>query len=827
MSHNISKDKIVPAEHQFLVDFMKAIRKDHAHVSFISSGVDDRVQVLSNPPSDRIYVVPHFSEHYIDPQLSPEQWGKLKSVEDLLQKTVYMRLFIKGNPGIGKTTLLSRIAYLLADPGRRTYQQKHDYPVPMIATLRNSVFRTISSWDAFLHAIFQQTPHLKQLDPDWYLIEQLFLKGQMLIMLDGLDEITDQEQRKQLAAIISEGIQIYPKGYWWCTTRIVGFDQSSFWKGKSKPTRASSEQAIPSFAIDQPVYDSPSENTAKNEALPFSEVYLAPFNDQQLARYIKLWFDLFPPVGISQSEAQQQFLFSLKQTSGMQHLARIPNMLSMMALYHKVNQDFPDGRYELYDKIIEANLKIILRQRKMDFLHELSYEELRKCLAELAFEMQKKRLNELNDDTFFTISKLNAYKIFSLVLEQLARNESESDRQNRIQSFFNSLKVRSDILQERAEGEYGFIHLSIQEFLAAEKMLHRFIKVTSIRYRSNPKAENEYWEELKSFASEDFWQESLLLYFEGFRAISIFTPEDCLYASEKIFNWGKKRQLYSSGLLEKILMDEYIAPLYADDERWATLSYRAFPWIKLILHNSAHYSPLIEWAKDKEYFVILKDANQQVHQNSVWLSIHYSIETLASLTDLQQLRILDIQNPPNSRVTRRISLRPISRLKHLQFLCLTHLKVESIEPIAELSKLEYLELDNCKIDQLQGIANLQSLEYLNLANTTFKNLEPIAKLEKLKSLSLNNIQTNSIEAITELGNLSQLHLRNIQIDDIRPIAKLTNLKELHLINIKIDEITSLSQLKDLKYLSIKNTNISLESIQILDENLPGLKIEYT
>ena len=142
------------------MQYLAACHKAYGYVNFLTTGVENRVNVLSAPPTDRIYVVPSFCDSYIDPQFSPDKWYPVFPLDDLLNGTEYQKLFIKGDPGIGKTTMLRRIAHVLSDPGKRAFREKMGHPIPFLATLREKAFRQVKSWNGFLKAIFQQ-PHFK------------------------------------------------------------------------------------------------------------------------------------------------------------------------------------------------------------------------------------------------------------------------------------------------------------------------------------------------------------------------------------------------------------------------------------------------------------------------------------------------------------------------------------------------------------------------------------------------------------------------------------------------------------------------------------------
>ncbi|MEZ4957327.1 MAG: hypothetical protein R2825_27465 [Saprospiraceae bacterium] len=67
--------------------------------------------------------------------------------------------------GIGKTTLLGRIAGASSAIPEDGFSKQLGHPVPFVATLREEVFRKVKNWKEFIQAIFKQ-PAFRQIEPD-------------------------------------------------------------------------------------------------------------------------------------------------------------------------------------------------------------------------------------------------------------------------------------------------------------------------------------------------------------------------------------------------------------------------------------------------------------------------------------------------------------------------------------------------------------------------------------------------------------------------------------------------------------------------------------
>ena len=80
----------------------------------------------------------------------------------------------------------------------------------------------------------------------------------------------------------------------------------------------------------------------------------------------------------------------------------------------------------------------------------------------------------------------------------------------------------------------------------------------------------------------------------------------------------------------------------------------------------------------------------------------------------------------------------------------------------------------------------------------------------------------------KLKNLKWLYLINTQVSDLSPLAELKNLKVLHLINnTQVSDLSSLAELKNLLQLDLRNTLVSDEQLQRLQQALPNCDISHS
>ena len=142
--------------------------------------------------------------------VSPE-----KALKDAVSSSVRM-LLIKGEPGSGKTTIIKHFA-LSSDiklPG-------FAFPLPVLylpLSIMGSLDEKRDSLDTKLSEYF--APHLKIKSSFFY---DRLKNGKTLVLLDGLDELSDREQRKKVCAWITKAAQTWSEAFFVMTTRDNGY----------------------------------------------------------------------------------------------------------------------------------------------------------------------------------------------------------------------------------------------------------------------------------------------------------------------------------------------------------------------------------------------------------------------------------------------------------------------------------------------------------------------------------------------------------------------------------------------------------------------------
>jgi hypothetical protein len=97
-------------------------------------------------------------------------------------------------------------------------------PIPLV--LRELDLRSVETFDGLLSA-FLLRPSAVALNGDSALLQESLSEGRALVLVDGLDEVSETLRRKLVGAL-QQGFRRYPKASWLITSRIIGFDDSLF-----------------------------------------------------------------------------------------------------------------------------------------------------------------------------------------------------------------------------------------------------------------------------------------------------------------------------------------------------------------------------------------------------------------------------------------------------------------------------------------------------------------------------------------------------------------------------------------------------------------------
>ena len=368
------------------------------------------------------------------------------------------RLILRGDPGSGKSTLLRYVAHCLAGAadqpdasggleqlawpvtgrvGQDTVVQTHHWtgvvPVPVFVLLRDFARRPFDRHDGTALVDYV----VEQLAPDDLAdcarpLRELARRGQVLFLLDGVDEVPADERPAVWEAIQALDKGVYGGSRWVATCRILSFDPQEAPAGVPVET-------------------------------------LQPLDETQIKQFVDNWY-----VGLLESGQRSREEMAAKATAlkeatqrpELRELAQNPMLLTIMALVQTFRGTLPDDRAMLYQACVETLLlrwQLRLEQGEEGALPNAlrtlgtTRQDLERLLWEIAWQAHSKAEDRTRSAD---IPRWDVLEIAEAHLGNLDKAER----------FLEYTERRAHLLVGRGgrrERVYSFPHRTFQEYLAA------------------------------------------------------------------------------------------------------------------------------------------------------------------------------------------------------------------------------------------------------------------------------------------------------------------------------------------------------------------------
>jgi predicted NACHT family NTPase len=437
----------------------------------------------------------------------------------------YDRLMVLGKPGAGKTTFLQHVA-IECDRGR--FQAER---VPIFIRLKDFAksareqenYRLLD----YISREFRCCGITEQ-----QVTEAILTQGRGLILLDGLDEVTDEDENR-----VVEELQQFSEDYY--KNRLIITCRI-----------AASKYRFPGF----------------------TDVEVADFNDEQIKSFAEKWF-----VAVARNNAQEglckatQFIQKLHRSENQQirELAITPILLHLTCLVFQAKTDFPSNRAKLY----EQGLNILLK--RWDETRGIQRDEVYRSLT---VPRKKQLLTQIAAITFergdYFFGQDEVQQLIADYLRLLPDAKTDPDElQMDSEAVLKAIEAQHGLLVERARGIYSFSHMTFQEYFTAKKFVYKYVDMNKRRY-SDPRlleevgdlahphfmfnytyllsCELQALKHLVSYINEKHWREVFLLTAE------MLPSADCLLLLmkqeiDKLVANDKKLQQFLMWLREKSL----------------------------------------------------------------------------------------------------------------------------------------------------------------------------------------------------------------------------------------------------------------------------------
>jgi predicted NACHT family NTPase len=346
----------------------------------------------------------------------------------------YSKLMILGKPGAGKTTFLK---YLAIQCIKGEFQGER---VPIFVTLKN--FAETANRPGLLQHITEET--INSISS----IRDVITYGKALVLLDGLDEVREEDSDRILKEI-REFSDRFPDNQFVMTCRI----------------------AAKEYTFEK-----------------FTEVEVADFDDHQISNFANNWFK-------EKAVKPETFIKRLQENNRIKQLAASPLLLTLLCLAFEESGDFPANRSELYKEGLDALL------RKWDAKRGIQRDQIYKKLSVQRKEdlLSKIGLTTFEGSEYFFKQKAAEQYITEYIRNLPDANTDEEALQLDSEQVLRSIEHHHGLVVARAKKIYSFSHLTFHEYFTAREFV-------VVRQSSEEALQN-----LVSHITEKRWHEVFLL----------------------------------------------------------------------------------------------------------------------------------------------------------------------------------------------------------------------------------------------------------------------------------------------------------------------------
>jgi predicted NACHT family NTPase len=345
-----------------------------------------------------------------------------------------------GVPGSGKSTLVNFFALKICQgqADQVGLDRKLDW-LPIVIRMRDWILQPQQSLLDYYRLFVEDNlwAGVGKLPPGFF--EHWLELGQALILLDGLDEVSNETQRKEIAEKIESFVGIYQQNPVLITSRPIGYRRDFFDEQK------------------------------------FTHYVLEEFDRPKIEAFIENWYSSRVDNPQEAERRKADLRSALDRKGQILQLAKNPLLITVIALIHRYQADLPRQRHLLYEKAVSTLLTTWNKGHTPDSLLKsdiLKPNDWLYIMRKVAYHLHS--MDVAHDaDGGTLIAKDDLIAEISQVIKSL-RSCSLHDAQEEARCFVKFIRERTGLLNEQGRDQYGFVHKTFQEYLTAAEIYSRF-----------------------------------------------------------------------------------------------------------------------------------------------------------------------------------------------------------------------------------------------------------------------------------------------------------------------------------------------------------------
>lgn len=357
---------------------------------------------------------------------------EVDSVENFLAK--YGRFVLLGDPGAGKSTLLRRLTFTTAQRNLESVETAAIRRIPLFVSAAELGKALVSGRNATLADAIAAVQREQAIDGADVTVEAALLENRALVLVDGLDEVALENQRTAIFEALRRDI-----GENWAilTSRPTAYQGSSLAGWRECEVQQLDDEL---------------------QLLLISGVF------QQVARQ----------TGRTINVAPVTLKIELDKREDLRLWAGNPLLLTLISVQYALNGTLPYERAVIYrlalDRLIDSPYRQapprqqrIARDRLEDMLERLGLEMMKRSLVSAEL------IHSPEDEPAQDGSGARRGKVTTASLNDIAHLASLGATPLD-EEMVSELVDRSGVIQRQSENQYGFIHLTFQEYFAARAL---------------------------------------------------------------------------------------------------------------------------------------------------------------------------------------------------------------------------------------------------------------------------------------------------------------------------------------------------------------------